>query len=372
MNTAMNIEDTQEKSDREESGVDVSKPAKTGRSWVRWGMGLLALATGVAVLYVILAVTAPSLNEEELARTRNLQINGDRPDQQEQTAGESTPTLINSVTEIEAPPRGDQEKRVIVTPESGRICDLFDTAPPSQTAHPLDTAIDVALLGLQHVRDDVDDYTATLVKRERVRGKLLNEEFSHVKIRSEVKEEDKIVRPFSAYIKLLAPESIAGSESTWIEGHNKNRMVAHGSGVARMLKLNLKPTHSLAMRRNRYPITEIGIEMLAFRMLEKGLQARESKDITVTIDRAARIDGRLCTRITIVLSEKLDGLMFHHAEIFIDEEYNLPVRYASYSWPLVPGGDKVLEEEYTYRDLEINVGLSDKDFDPDNPDYDYP
>ena len=36
------------------------------------------------------------------------------------------------------------------------------------------------------------------------------------------------------------------------------------------------------------------------------------------------------------------------------------------SWPETPGGEPPLEEEYTYLDVELNVGLKDSDFDPDN------
>ena len=32
----------------------------------------------------------------------------------------------------------------------------------------------------------------------------------------------------------------------------------------------------------------------------------------------------------------------------------------------------VLEEEYTSLDRKLNVGLTDMDFNPDNPEYKYP
>ena len=61
---------------------------------------------------------------------------------------------------------------------------------------------------------------------------------------------------------------------------------------------------------------------------------------------------------------------FHIATIFIDHELNVPIRYASYSWPTEEGGEPVLLEEYTYLDVKLNVGLTDADFDPDE--YDFP
>jgi hypothetical protein len=62
---------------------------------------------------------------------------------------------------------------------------------------------------------------------------------------------------------------------------------------------------------------------------------------------------------------------FHRAQVFFDDELNLPVRYASWSWPAEPGGQPLLEEEYTYTKVTINVGLTDLDFDPGNPEYGY-
>ncbi len=57
---------------------------------------------------------------------------------------------------------------------------------------------------------------------------------------------------------------------------------------------------------------------------------------------------------------------FHIAQIFIDDELQLPVRYAAYIWPKAPGAEPEVLEEYTYQDLKINVGLTDDDFNINN------
>jgi hypothetical protein len=62
---------------------------------------------------------------------------------------------------------------------------------------------------------------------------------------------------------------------------------------------------------------------------------------------------------------------FYRAQVFFDHELRMPVRYASWSWPAEQDGEPVLEEEYTYTDVRINVGLTDIDFDPDNSVYDF-
>ena len=55
--------------------------------------------------------------------------------------------------------------------------------------------------------------------------------------------------------------------------------------------------------------------------------------------------------------------------VFVDDEERFPVAYASFYWPDEPGGKPRLLEEYIYTDIKVNVGLTDADFDRDNPDY---
>ena len=50
----------------------------------------------------------------------------------------------------------------------------------------------------------------------------------------------------------------------------------------------------------------------------------------------------------------------------------MPLRNDAYTWPPQPGAKPGLDElieEYTYLKLELNVGLTDTDFDPANPEY---
>ena len=56
----------------------------------------------------------------------------------------------------------------------------------------------------------------------------------------------------------------------------------------------------------------------------------------------------------------------YRATVAIDEEWKLPVAVKVYDW------DDKLVENYHYSDIRVNVGLSDKDFDPANPDYNFP
>ena len=83
----------------------------------------------------------------------------------------------------------------------------------------------------------------------------------------------------------------------------------------------------------------------------------------------ATIGGRNCTCIQVRRTIRLENSRFHLVQIFIDNELEIPVRYVSYDWPRKEGGSPVLLEEYTFDDINLNVGLTDRDFRPDNPRY---
>jgi hypothetical protein len=91
------------------------------------------------------------------------------------------------------------------------------------------------------------------------------------------------------------------------------------------------------------------------------------------------VTDRECKRIEVLHPKQeiaVDGVThrfdFHRAIIDIDLQWRIPIHYASYLWPEQPDGEPVLDEEFTYENLELNIGFSDEDFDPNNPAYDYP
>lgn len=240
-------------------------------------------------------------------------------------------------------------------------------------SHPLDPALDVARKGLDHIRKDVDDYTCTLVKRERIKDRLGDFEYMFAKIRNRKTENGEVKVPFSVYLYFLKPDGVKGREVIWVEGRNDGKMAAHEGG----LKMNLlptvwiKPDSFLAMNGNRYPITEAGIENLVARLIEKGERDRKRDECEVEFRKNAKINGRVCTLLKVIHPVERDYFDFHMAQIFIDDELQVPVRYAAWGWPSSPGAEMPLLEEYTYLKIAINQGLTDRDFDHENPDYNF-
>ena len=253
----------------------------------------------------------------------------------------------------------------------GSVSDLLLKHPIEKAEHPLDPALMVAEAGLKHIRENVRDYTAVVSKRERVNGRLLGEEFFECKIRHAAKQEDQKI-PLSMYLKFVKPKRIAGREVIWVEDQNNGRLVAHEAGVLGLVRVKLKPDSALAMRGQRYPITELGMETLIVRLIEHGTVAKNYDGCSVTFDRSLKINGHKCTLITLTLPEDAEDLDFYQAKIYIDDELSLPIGYAGFLKPETPGGPPILLEKYFYSDVKVNVGLNDRDFDPDNPEYDFP
>ena len=240
----------------------------------------------------------------------------------------------------------------------------------AQPRHPLDNAISIAERGLENIRSNVSDYTALMVKRERVNGTLGDVEYIRVKIRNERQTENGVV-PFSIYMNFLKPKAVKGREVIWVRGQNENKLAAHETGMVGFKTFNLDPDGFLAMRGNRYPIFEAGLENLVVRLIEKATRDRAAGDCQVQYLEGAKINNRSCSMIEVVHNDRRAPYDFHKAQVFIDDESNLPIRYASYDWPSTPGGNAVLMEEYTYVDIAVNVGLTDRDFDIRNPEYNY-
>jgi hypothetical protein len=242
----------------------------------------------------------------------------------------------------------------------------------SPAAHPLDRAIEIAHASLANMQAEVQDYSAIMVKREQVNGVISDPNYMQLKVRCP-RETEAGKTPFSIYMKFLKPRECAGRECIWVNGQNESKIVAHESGgLIGRRRFHLDPAGWLAMRDNRYPIYDAGLENLIIKLIEKAERDNRAGHGPVEYREGAVINKRPCTVIELRHDEKKAPYEFHKAQVFIDDEYQLPVRYAAYDWPSTPGGTPALLEEYTYVNLKLNVGLTAEDFNPDNQSYSYP
>ncbi len=211
--------------------------------------------------------------------------------------------------------------------------------------------------------DAAGGYSATLRRRERVNGRLGDEQISEIKCRN---------RPFAIYMKFVTPEK--GKEVVYAEGRYDNEVVAHGVGFSRRIipRIKVAPTHPLAMSGNRHPITDAGIanltkKLIRFRNLDLDDPLAEN-----VVDRVKDASGREWYR-SRHSHPTANGLRpFKYVEVLYDPANMIPRQILSYDWPAAgESGPLKLAEKYTYDDLNLEASLTELDFDPANPAYDF-
>jgi hypothetical protein len=236
--------------------------------------------------------------------------------------------------------------------------------------HPLAPLVKYASERYQYIDQHVKDYTCTLVKRERVGGRLSDFEILSMKLRHGKVEQGKVVTPLAVYVRFLAPAELRDREALYVEGRNDGKIIARRGGLRLpYVTAAVDPTGELAMQGNHYPVTEIGFKNLLQRLIEVAREDMHNGECEVKYYPGAKINGRLATMIEVTHPVRRPHFLFSVARIFVDDELQLPIRYASYDWPAEAGGQPQLIEEYTYLDLKLNVGLSDWDFDHRNESY---
>ncbi len=272
------------------------------------------------------------------------------------------PPDVESKTKIEMAELPGASTKPLVDPASPSI-------DPAIVRHPLDPASELATARLDAIRRDVKDYQAIMVKRERIGDQLKESEFAKIKVRNRRQTEAGAI-PFSIYMRFLKPKAVRGREVIFVEGQNNGKLLAHDNGLIK-LTVPLDPTGWVAMQNSRYPIYDAGIENLVVKLIEKAERDKAAGQCEVEFNENAKINDRPCTKIKVIHPEQKAPYDFHVAEVFIDNELQVPVRYAAYTWPKVTGAEPELLEEYTYLNLELNPGFTDKDFETKNPEYEF-
>jgi hypothetical protein len=228
----------------------------------------------------------------------------------------------------------------------------------SPTGHPLQPAIQLARKSLTAM-DAIADYEATLVKEERLNGKLIRQSMQ-IRLRE---------NPFSVYLHFGG--EVPGREMLYVQGKYNNQVQAReASGLKSLVgTVSLAADGIEAMQENRYPITTIGMRRMLQNVLAQWEEETQYGEIDVKFYPNARLGGRSCEVIESSHPQRRRQFPFHMTRLFIDAETRLPVRVEQFGYPSMPGAKPPLEEFYHYSKIRTNLGLSDFDFSRENPDY---
>lgn len=231
--------------------------------------------------------------------------------------------------------------------------------------HPLDSVLRFTQQEFAYLQRTVHDYTCRIVKRERVNGALQEHQYLRAWVRPASLEAGPAAHPFAVLLDFQAPRKVAGRRVLFVEGMYEGKMLVRQRAGG--MTFRVSPEGGLAARESAMPITSIGFHNMlreAMRQMEDDIAADPlGANTRVDLFKNAKIDNRACTAIRITHPRRQEGLDFHMAHVFLDEQWRLPVRLDFYDWPATEGGEPALLGEYTYQDVKINVGLSDADFD---------
>jgi outer membrane lipoprotein-sorting protein len=244
---------------------------------------------------------------------------------------------------------------------------LLDASrPPRVATSPI--VVDPIVRARQVVADckakylTVQDYTCVFFKRERIDGKLYTQHIMNVKART---------KPSSLYFKFIQPNP--GREAIFVHGRNNNKIIAHDVGLGRLVAgtMHLDPKGDMAMEENRHPVTEAGLGAMIDTVKQRWDSELHPGESVVTFHPHAKVGDRPCLMVETTHPRPGTEFLFHKVKFYVDKELGLPIRFEAYDWPKSPGAEPELMEEYTYMNLKINVGLKERDFDPNNRQYSY-
>lgn len=228
----------------------------------------------------------------------------------------------------------------------------------SPSEHPLGPAIRLAQDSLDALQA-VSDYEAVITRRELVNGKFKTES-----MRMKFRED-----PFSVYL-LFGGES-AGREVIYVDGENDNELVVHeGSGITSLIgTISLKPDNPQVLAESRHKITDIGLRNMVNAIATRWEEESKFGECEVKYYQQAKVNDGECLAIECTHPRPRRQFQFHISRLFLDKQTNYPIRVENYGFPAQPGAKPPLIEEYTYSELKTNVGLTDIDFNRDNPAY---
>ena len=199
----------------------------------------------------------------------------------------------------------------------------------------------------------VNDYLAVFHNQERIGEKLDEGQTALFKFQ----------KPFKVYMKFTGGPS-TGTEALYAEGSYENKLLVRRGGILGIMTLSLDPRGSLAMSRNRHPVTELGFGFLLAefrRNIEPAIRSGEFEIMRLTDE---TFNGRPATVV--------EGRCFSHGDrkyysarfiMHIDKELLLPVGDVFYD-----GNDEMFED-YVFTDVKLNVGLTATDFSRHNKSY---
>jgi hypothetical protein len=206
---------------------------------------------------------------------------------------------------------------------------------------------------LERYEREVQGYTCTFIKKERVGGKLYPSEKDQYEVIQVAFRE----HPFSVYFKWQAKPKLA-SRCLYVEGENDNKLLARP--FVTLLPVMTREVDSQESKSSsRYTIAQFGIGKGTQRTVEsmRRAQARGALHLRyeglVTL---AEVGDRVCYKFVRTPYDPLEEDNLNELTVYIDQETWLQVG------SVLRDIDGNLIAEYYFRDIELNPEIPDKQF----------
>jgi hypothetical protein len=200
----------------------------------------------------------------------------------------------------------------------------------------------------------VNDYTCTLIKQERIRGRLTPNHVIALKVRKS---------PFSVDLVWKEPRSLEGQEVCWVEGKNGGDMRVKPSGLLGAIGfVSLEPDDARAKKTSNHPISDTGIGWM-IKEFAVGWEVEKMLDQTKVRIGTYEYAKRRCTRVEMIHENRAGGKFRHYRNVvYFDQKTSLPIRVENYDWPKSPRDPGELIEMFSYVNVRVNVDLPDSVF----------
>jgi len=196
----------------------------------------------------------------------------------------------------------------------------------------------------------IRDYTGVMHKQERINGKLQDKQHIFVKFR----------KPCDLYM-IWKKGPHEGRELIYRHGKDK-KVTVHEGGLLGVVTVHVDPNGAMMKRDTNHPLTETDLGFSTKTIYENLSRGLREGEIKLSFKGMKFIGGR---RVYLV-EDRLPAGKGYYAPRSLnghDMRTGLPILTTSYD------ASGRLFEEFEWTDLKFNVGLSDKDFDPKNPEY---
>ena len=225
--------------------------------------------------------------------------------------------------------------------------------------HPLTAALRHAKTCLEKA-EAMKGYECQFAKKEVVGSETISQTLK-MKIRQE---------PFSVYMLFQDPHE--GREVIFVDGKNNGNLLVHESGFASLIgTLELAPDSSQVMAENRYPITKAGMAKMVETIIEQWEEETKYGETEVKYFEDAKVGDAKCRVIESTHPQPRKQFKFHMTRMWIDEKTGLAVRVQQFGFSKKKDAKPPVIEDYTFSAIKPEVRLTDRDFDTDNPSYNY-